>query len=174
MSKSMDNYIAIEEAPGTMFGKIMSISDELMWRYFELLSLRPEADLRALGEAANAGRNPRDIKLELAREIVGRFHGDAEAVTAEKAFLEQFSQGRAPEDMPELTVSAEGAGGIGLPQLLKEAGLTTSTSEAMRLIGQGAVRIDGERVADRDHKVAAGSEHVLRVGKRRYARVSVI
>lgn len=173
MSKSMDNYVAIEDAPETMFGKLMSISDELMWRYFDLLSLRAESELRELRQAARDGRNPRDIKLELAAEIVTRFHGTASAQTAQEAFLAQFSRGETPEDLPQIGIASSADGGIGLPQLLKAAGLVSSTSEALRLLGQGAVRIDGERVTARDYWVAAGSEHLIRVGKRRYAGVRV-
>jgi len=173
MSKSLDNYVGIDEPAESMFGKIMSISDDLMWRWFELLSLRPEKELAALREAAAGGRNPRDIKLELAREIAARFHGDAGAERAQAAFLAQFSGGAEPEDMPECDVSGEGPDGIPLANLLKQAGLTGSTSDALRMIDQGAVRIDGERVSDRGTRIAAGSTHVYRVGKRRYARVTV-
>jgi len=173
MSKSLDNYVGIEEPAGTMFGKLMSISDSLMWRYFDLLSLRPEAELRQLRADVEAGRNPRDIKFELAEELVTRFHDAEAARTARAAFVDQFSRGREPDDMPEVALTAADDAGLALPRLLKEAGLTQSTSEALRMIGQGAVRIDGERVADREHRVAAGSVHVVRVGKRRYARVRV-
>jgi tyrosyl-tRNA synthetase len=173
MSKSLDNYVGIDEPAESMFGKLMSISDDLMWRYLDLLSLRSEKELAALREAAAGGRNPRDIKLELAHEIAARFHGDAEAERAQAAFLAQFSGGAEPEDMPECDVSGEGGDGIPLANLLKQAGLTGSTSDALRMIDQGAVRIDGERVSDRSTRIAAGSTHVYRVGKRRYARVTV-
>jgi len=173
MSKSMDNYVAIEDPPETMFGKLMSISDDLMWRYFDLLSLRAESELRDLRQAAEDGRNPRDIKLELAAEIVTRFHGTTSAQAVQEAFLAQFSRGETPQDLPQTEVAAAADGGIGLPQLLKAAGLVDSTSEALRMIKQGAVRIDGERVAAREHWIAVGSEHLVRVGKRRYARVRV-
>lgn len=173
MSKSLGNYVGIEEPPDTMFGKLMSISDELMWRYFELLSLRPEAELRQLRADAEAGRNPRDIKFELAGELVTRFHDAQAARAAHEAFVAQFTRGREPDDMPEVTLAVGDKGGVPLPRLLKEAGLTGSTSESLRMLAQGAVRIDGERVEDRDHRVQAGSCHVIRVGKRRYARVRV-
>jgi len=173
MSKSLDNYVGIDEPAESMFGKLMSISDDLMWRYLELLSLRPEAELQAVRRAAQEGRNPRDIKLELAHEIAARFHGEAEAERAQSAFLAQFSAGAEPEDMPECDVAADSEDGIPLANLLKQAGLTGSTSDALRMIDQGAVRIDGERVSDRGVRVAPGSTHVYRVGKRRYARVTV-
>ncbi len=173
MSKSLGNYVGIDEPAESMFGKLMSISDDLMWRYFDLLSLRPQAELEELRAAAAAGRNPRDIKLELAREITARFNGEEAAEAAGKAFVEQFSRGAEPEDMPECRLSASEADGIPLANLLREAGLTGSTSEALRLIGQGAVRIDGERISDRSLRIQSGTTHVYRVGKRRYARVTV-
>ncbi|MEX2575955.1 MAG: tyrosine--tRNA ligase [Halofilum sp. (in: g-proteobacteria)] len=173
MSKSLDNYIGIDEPPGNMFGKLMSISDVLMWRYFELLSLRAEAELEALRRAADEGRNPRDIKFELAHEITARFHGESAAEEARKAFTAQFSQGAEPDEVDEREVYAPDAGGIPLPNLLRDAELTGSTSDAIRMIGQGAVRVDGERVEDKDQRMAVGSSHVYRVGKRRYARVTV-
>lgn len=173
MSKSLDNYVGIDEPAESIFGKLMSISDELMWRYFELLSLRPEAELESLRRQADEGRNPRDIKLELAHEIAARFHGGAAADTAQAAFLRQFSGGAEPEDMPELEVRAPDRDGIPIANLLREAGLTASTSDALRMIAQGAVRIDGERVDDRELRLAPGSTHVYRVGRRRYARVTV-
>lgn len=173
MSKSMDNYIGIDDPAGNIFGKVMSISDELMWRYFELLSLRPEAELEALRRAADEGRNPRDIKFELAHEITARFHGEAVADEAQKGFLAQFSQGAEPDEIEEREVDAPDPEGIPLPNLLRDAGLTGSTSDALRMIGQGAVRIDGERVEHKSCRIARGATHVYRVGKRRYARVTV-
>ncbi|MDZ7747452.1 MAG: tyrosine--tRNA ligase [Halofilum sp. (in: g-proteobacteria)] len=171
MSKSLDNYVGIDEPAETIFGKLMSISDELMWRYFELLSLRPERELEGLREAAAGGRNPRDIKLELAHEVTARFHDEAAADAARTGFLAQFSGGAEPEDMPERDVEAAGADGIPLANLLKQAGLTGSTSDALRMIDQGAVRIDGERVEDdRGHRTLVGrhaSAGADRVGKRR-------
>ena len=173
MSKSLGNYVGIDEPAESMVGKLMSISDDLMWRYFELLSLRPEHELEGLRRAAAEGRNPRDIKLELARELAERFHGRDEADRACRAFLAQFSHGEEPEDIPEYQVAGQEPEGIPLANLLKEAGLTGSTSDALRMISQGAVRIDGERVSDRSLRMPAGSTHVYRVGKRRYARVTV-
>ncbi|HFD79646.1 MAG TPA: tyrosine--tRNA ligase [Gammaproteobacteria bacterium] len=170
MSKSLGNYIGISEPPEEMFGKLMSISDELMWRYFELLSFRPLADIERLQREMREGRNPRDIKFELALEIVARFHSQADAERAREAFIARFQKGALPEDMPEVRLAA---GGEGLPiaNLLKDAGLTSSTSEALRMLKQGAVRVDGERIEDRQLRLGAGSEHVFQVGKRRFARV---
>ena len=172
MSKSLGNYIGIAEPPGDMFGKVMSLSDELMWRYFELLSFRPLRDIAALKRAAGEGRNPRDIKLELAKELTGRFHGPAEAERAEKDFLSRVSERAVPADLPPRVVQVDAAG-IRLPALLKAAGLTASTSEATRKIGEGAVRIDGERVSDRALVLHAGADHVLQVGSRRFARAKL-
>jgi tyrosyl-tRNA synthetase len=152
-----------------MFGKVMSISDELMWRYFELLSFRPLAEVAALKRAAGEGRNPRDIKLELARELTGRFHGGAEAERAEREFLARVSERAVPADLPPQVLKVDAAG-IRLPALLKAAGLAASTSEATRKIAEGAVRIDGERVSDRALVLHAGADHVLQVGSRRFAR----
>jgi tyrosyl-tRNA synthetase len=173
MSKSQGNYVGIDEPAETIFGKLMSISDDLMWRYFRLLSLRPERELEALRTAADEGRNPRDIKMELAHEVAARFQGEAAADAAREGFIAQFSRGAEPEDIPEQRVSAPEPEGIPIANLLRDAGLTASTSDALRMIAQGAVRIDGERVADRQLRLARGSTHVYRVGKRRYARVTV-
>ena len=172
MSKSLGNYVGIAEPAEEMFGKLMSISDDLMWRYFELLSFRPLAEIDALRKAVAEGRNPRDVKFELAVEIVARFHDQAAAERAREAFIARFQKGALPEDMPELSLPADGEG-LPIAQLLKQAGLTPSTSEALRMIKQGAVRIDGERIEDRGLVVPAGSEHVFQVGKRRFARVRV-
>jgi len=172
MSKSLGNYIGINEAPEEQFGKLMSISDELMWRYFELLSFKRTEVLAGMRKSAEEGANPRDIKFELAKEIVGRFHGKRVANDAMRGFIARFQHGEIPENMPEVTLAAAG-GAIPIPRLLKEAGLTKSTSEAMRLIKQGGVRIDGARAADPGLEIAPGSTHVVQVGKRRFARVSV-
>jgi len=172
MSKSLGNYIGITEPPGEMFGKIMSISDDLMWRYFELLSFRSLDDIRGLRKAVAGGRNPRDAKFELGREIVARFHGEAAAEAAQQEFISRFQQGAMPEEIPEVSVSA-GVDGLGIASLLKEAGLVSSTSEAFRMIQQGAVRIDGERIEDRGLVVDSGSTHVYQVGKRKFARVTL-
>jgi tyrosyl-tRNA synthetase len=173
MSKSLDNYIGIKEPPNDMFGKVMSISDTLMWRYFELLSFRPLDEVASLRrQVEEEGRNPRDVKFLLAEEIVARFHSADDAARARKEFVARFSQGALPSDLREVTVTA-GADGIPLPNLLKEAGLTGSTSDALRMLKQGAVRIDGERVQDRGLMMGVGSRHVYQVGKRRFARVAV-
>ncbi|MEJ2108078.1 MAG: tyrosine--tRNA ligase [Acidiferrobacteraceae bacterium] len=172
MSKSLGNYIGINEAAGEQFGKLMSISDDLMWRYFELLSFRPLAEIAALKNKVAEGANPRDIKFELAGEIVGRFHGDKAAAEAQAEFVNRFQKGGLPEDLQEKEL-ATGGSPIPLTAALKQAGLTASTSEARRMIGQGAVRIDGERVEDVDLALKPGASHVIQVGKRRVARVTV-
>ncbi len=175
MSKSLNNYIGINDHPREMFGKIMSVSDRLMWRYYELLSLRRSLDeiarMRASAERGEA--NPKVFKTELAQEIVGRFHGRAAADEALADWELRCSQRRMPEQMPEISLVADGEGVLGLPRLLKEAGLTASTSEALRLIKQGGVRIDGERAADPEIEIRRGASHVLQVGKRRFVRVKV-
>jgi tyrosyl-tRNA synthetase len=173
MSKSLNNYIGIEEPPAEMFGKLMSISDELMWRYLELLSFRPQSQIEGLRQAVRAGRNPRDVKLELALEITERFHGTAAARAAHADFLARFQRGELPEDMAEVQVKAPN-GSLAVASILKAANLTASTSEAHRMVKQGAVRMDGERLEDSRREIAAGSTHVFQVGKRRFARVTVI
>ena len=172
MSKSLDNYVGITEAPGEMFGKLMSISDELMWRYFEVLSFRSLDDIANLRKRVDEGMNPRDAKFELGLEIVARFHDDAAAEAARDEFISRFQKGANPEDMPELTLEARD-GALGIAHLLKGAGLVSSTSEAFRMIKQGAVKIDGERVEDRSLTIDAGSTSVYQVGRRRFARVSL-
>jgi len=172
MSKTLGNYIGITEPAGEIFGKVMSISDELMWRYFELLSFRPLNEIAALNTAIDEGRNPRDVKFELAEEIVARFHDQAAAEKAKAEFISRFQKGAMPDDIEEITVASKD-GGLGIAYLLKEAGLVASTSEAFRMIKQGAVRIDGERVADRETALDAGSTHVYQVGKRKIARVTL-
>ena len=172
MSKSLGNYVGITEPPGEMFGKLMSISDDLMWRYFEVLSFRSLDDIEGLRARVEDGMNPRDVKFELAMEIVARFHDDAAAAAAKQEFISRFREGAMPDDMPELTLEADG-GTLGIAHLLKGAGLVSSTSEAFRMIKQGAVRIDGERVEDRSLTIDAGSTNVYQVGRRRFARVSL-
>jgi len=174
MSKSLNNYIGIDEEPREMFGKLMSLSDVLMWRYFELLSLDKSGPaIAAMRAKAERGEeNPRNYKVELALELVTRFHGRRHAELALDDFERRFRQGRMPQDMPEHTLSV-GGGKLPIANLLKEARLTASTSEALRMIKQGAVRIDGERVEDGRLEIPAGSTHVFQVGKRRFARVSV-
>ncbi|MDH3614736.1 MAG: tyrosine--tRNA ligase [Gammaproteobacteria bacterium] len=172
MSKSLGNYVGITDAPGEMFGKIMSISDELMWRYFELLSFRSIEDLAGLRKRIDEGLNPRDAKFELAGEIVSRFHDAGAASTAKEEFVARFQQGAMPEEMSELTLASKD-GRLGIAHLLKAAGLVNSTSEAFRMIKQGAVRIDGVRVEDRALEVEAGSTCIYQVGKRKFSRVSL-
>ena len=173
MSKSLGNYIGITEAPDEMFGKLMSISDELMWRYFDLLSFRSNADLERLKQGVAAGRNPRDVKFELGVEIVDRFHGAGSGAQARDAFIARFQQGALPEDVAEITLAAA-AGPLGIAQVLKGAGLVPSTSEAFRQLKQGAVRVDGARVEDGTVTFAAGGTHLFQVGKRRVARVKIV
>jgi tyrosyl-tRNA synthetase len=170
MSKSLGNYIGVAESPESMFGKIMSISDDLMWRYFELLSFRPLADVAALKRATEDGRNPRDVKFELAREIVARFHGAGAAESAHAEFVARHRDRALPEDLPLKALLVD-AGGMRLANLLKEVALTASTSESYRKIEEGAVRIDGVKVSDRNLVLAPGAEHILQVGTRRFARV---
>ncbi len=172
MSKSLDNYIGITDAPGDMFGKLMSISDDLMWRYFEVLSFRSLDEIAALKKAVADGMNPRDAKFELGMEIVARFHDDAAATGARDEFIARFQQGAMPDEIPEKTLASKD-GRLGIAYLLKAAGLVGSTSEAFRMIEQGAVRIDGERVADRALQVEAGSTNIFQVGKRKFARVTL-
>ncbi len=172
MSKSLGNYVGITEPPGEMFGKLMSISDDLMWRYFEVLSFRSLDDIKSLRTRVEDGMNPRDVKFELGMEIVARFHDDAAAEAAKQEFISRFREGAMPDDMPEFTLEADG-GTLGIAHLLKGAGLVSSTSEAFRMIKQGAVRIDGERVEDRSLTIDAGSTNVYQVGRRRFARVSL-
>ncbi len=173
MSKSLDNYIGITEPPAEMFGKIMSISDELMWRYFELLSFRSLDDIALLKRQVEEGVNPRDAKFELARELVARFHDETAADAALKDFVARFRKGEMPEEIPELTLQSDN-GRLGIAHLLKRAGLVSSTSEAFRMIKQGAVRIDGVRIDDRSLEIGAGSTSIYQVGKRRFSRVSLI
>ncbi|HEX9433295.1 MAG TPA: tyrosine--tRNA ligase [Burkholderiales bacterium] len=170
MSKSLGNYIGIAEPPREMFGKLMSISDQLMWRYIELLSFQPGATIERWKAEVRDGRNPREIKVAFAKEIVARFQGRPAADAAQEEFEQRFRHGVLPEDMPEVTLQAP-AEGLPIAQLLKAAQLTASTSEATRAIEQGGVRIDGERVTDRNLRLAAGRTLTVQVGKRKFARV---
>ena len=173
MSKSLDNYIGVEEPPRQMFGKVMSISDELMWRWFGLVSLVPAAQVdRWRSEAAQGRRNPRDVKIDLARELVARFHDEDAAEDARVAFDAQFRRSQTPDDVPETSIPVP-AEGIGVASALKVAGLVASTSEAIRLIKQGGVRVDSERLATHDRHLMPGGVHLLQVGKRRFARVRI-
>jgi tyrosyl-tRNA synthetase len=173
MSKSLGNYIAISDPPEVIFGKLMSISDELMWRYFELLSFKSLGEIAALRRSVQEERNPRDVKIELAQEIVARFHGAAAAEQALTQFIARFRDKQLPTDLA-LQVIAVDAAGLRLANVLKEGGLVPSTSEGNRKIEEGAVRIDGERVTDRGLILTAGSEHVFQVGSRRFARLHLV
>ncbi len=173
MSKSLGNYVGITDAPDEMFGKLMSISDDLMWRYFEVLSFRSLDDIAGLKKRVDEGMNPRDAKFELGREIVARFHDDAAAERAEQAFIARFQKHAVPDDMDEVSVEAAD-GKLGIAYVLKGAGLVSSTSEAFRMIKQGAVKVDGERIEDRGLELPQGTTAVCQVGRRRFARVSVV
>jgi len=174
MSKSLNNYIGIADEPNSMFGKVMSISDTLMWRYFELLSFEPMTKINAWRAGCEAGEeNPRNIKFLLGKELVARFHGSAAAESALEHFVAQFQRGAMPDEIDEVQLTAVD-GVYGIANLLKDAGLTASTSESIRQINQGAVKIDGEKVSDTKLLVAAGSKHVYQVGKRKFARVEVV
>jgi tyrosyl-tRNA synthetase len=173
MSKSLNNYVGIADSADDMFGKLMSISDELMWRYFELLSFRPMTEIKSWVEECKQGTNPRNYKVKLAQEIIERFHDKAAATKALENFEARFQRGAIPDEMEELELKADGAG-YGIANLLKDAGLTESTSEAIRMIKQGAVKIDGEKVSDPKLDIPVGSQHVYQVGKRKFARVEII
>lgn len=173
MSKSAHNYIGISEAPSEMFGKVMSISDELMWDWYVLLSFRPLAEIDDFKARVAAGTlNPRDVKVWLAKEIIARFHSQADADAAEQEFINRFQKGAMPDEMPELTLDA-GSEGIAIANLLKDADLVASTSEALRMIKQGGVKIDGDKVDDAKLTLSAGSTAVYQVGKRKFARVTL-
>ena len=173
MSKSLGNYLGIAESANEMFGKIMSVSDELMWRWFELLSFRPLQEIAGLKQQIAEGRNPRDVKFELAKELIARFHDDTAATAAQAEFIARFSQGALPENLEECALNCPDGAGLAVANLLKDAGLVASTSEAIRMIRQGAVRIDGEKLIDEKRVIARGTVAVFHVGKRRVARVTV-
>ena len=172
MSKSLGNYIGINDQPDEIFGKIMSISDDLMWRYFNLLSFRSIQEIDTLKESVRIGMNPRDVKFQLAEEIVARFHNQLAAQLSKEHFITQFQKRDIPNDLPEIQVSSQN-GVVGIATLLKEAGLTGSTSEAIRMIKQGAVKIDGQRIENSKMEIKNGTAHVYQIGKRRFARVKV-
>ena len=172
MSKSLGNYIGIEDTPKDMFGKIMSISDELMWRYFDLLSFKSNAEIAKLQQQMQDGKNPRDIKFILGMEIVARFHGTDAANVALQGFKNQFQKGAIPDDIAELTIATKD-GGISIALLLKQAGLCASTSDAMRMVKQGAVKINAEKVANPKQVITAGTKAVFQVGKRKFAKIAV-
>ncbi|MBF4102539.1 tyrosine--tRNA ligase [Gallibacterium anatis] len=168
MSKSLGNYIGVSEAPDDMFGKVMSISDELMWRWYDLLSFRSLDEIAQLKQDVANGRNPRDVKILLAKELIERFHDKAAADAAEQTFIERFQKGAMPDEMPEFTFEGE----MPIANLLKEADLVSSTSEALRMIKQGGVKIDGEKVED-SKLVISASTAVYQVGKRKFAKVTI-
>jgi len=172
MSKSLGNTIGITEPPGEIFGKLMSISDELMWRYIELLSFESPQKIKEKKRVVELGGNPRDVKFDFAQEIVARFHGHDGAQLAAKNFTARFAHNETPDDIPEVKIAAKGHG-LPIPQVLKQAGLTSSTSEAVRMIEQGGVRVNGEKVSDKAHRLAKGAQVVLQVGKRKFARVII-
>ncbi len=171
MSKSLGNYVGIDEPADEIFGKLMSVSDELMWRYFELLSFESAETIAGLKQQVSEGANPRDIKFRLAREIVDRFHGAGAGQAAQQAFVGRFRRNEIPDDMPQITLATDN-GQLGIAYVLTGAGLTSSNSEAFRMLAQGAVRIDSERNEDRNLKLGPGS-YVVQVGKRRFARVTL-
>ena len=172
MSKSLGNYIGIYEPPNEIFGKVMSISDDLMWRYYDLLSFLSASEISALRRSIDEGRNPRDVKVQLAQELVARFHGDSASVAAREDFESRFQRNGIPDEMPEVALLG-GEEGVGIAAVLKQSGLTASTSEALRMIDQGGVRLNGERVADKGLVLRAGEGGVVQVGKRKFARVRV-
>ena len=170
MSKSADNYIALEDKPNDMFGKIMSVSDDLMWRYYELLSFKSISEIENIKNAVLEGANPRDAKFGIAEEIIARFHSASEAKAARENFISQFSRGAVPEDMPEVLLDV-GETGVRIANLLKDANLVVSTSEGIRMIKQGAVKVDGEKVSDSSLTIDCREKVVVQVGKRKWARV---
>jgi tyrosyl-tRNA synthetase len=172
MSKSLGNYIGITDAPDEMFGKIMSVSDDLMWRYFELLSFRPMQEIDGFRKRVEQGENPRDIKFLLAEEIIERFHDMAAAKKARENFIARFQKGAMPDEMPEEMI-ASSSEGLPIANVLRDGGLVSSTSEAIRMIKQGAVRIDGKKVTDKSLVCLPGTTHVYQVGKRRFARITI-
>ena len=172
MSKSLGNYVGISEPPREIFGKLMSVTDDLMWRYYDLLSFRSAEEIARLRREVGEGRNPRDVKVMFAQEIVTRFHGAAAAVDALADFEARFKQGAIPDDIAEVTLASID-GGLSIVQVLRQAGLTASTSEAMRMIAQGGVKADGEKVGDKDVLIPSGVTLVLQVGKRKFAKVTV-
>ena len=173
MSKSLGNTIGVNDPADAMFGKLMSISDTLMWRYFELLSFRPSVDIQQLQQAVTEGKNPRDVKFELSHEIVSRLHDARAADDAQAEFIARFQQGALPSELQAITLSADD-GKMLIGHVLKQAGLVKTTSEALRLIQQGAVKIDGDKISDKHLSIAAGTTHIYQVGKRRIAKVTIV
>lgn len=173
MSKSLGNYIGIDESPDQIFGKVMSISDETMWVWFNLVSFKSLDEIKKLREEVVAGKNPRDVKFMLGEELVARFHGEEAGVRAREHFIAQFQKGQLPEDMPEVTLTID-ANGINIINLIKSAGLTDSNSEAVRMLQQGAVKVDGEKISDRNLLFNDKMSIILQVGKRRFAKVTLV
>ena len=173
MSKSLGNYIGINEPPDQIFGKLMSLTDELMWKYINVLSFKSSNDIKDLYQAVQKGLNPRDVKMQFAQEITARFHGNLAAKQAEESFIAQFKRGEVPQDLNTVILKADNPKGIAVIRLLKSAKLTSSTSESIRMIRQGAVRIDGEKIKDEKLIIKGGSEHIYQVGKRRFVKVKV-
>lgn len=173
MSKSLNNYIGITDSPDEMFGKIMSISDDLMWRYFELLSFRPMSEIDTFKTEMEAGKNPRDIKFLLAKELIARFHDAVAADKAQENFIARFQKGAMPDEIEDIELSTDESGVMGIAALLNAAGLVSSNGEGFRMLKQGAVKIDGEKVSDKDLKLEKGFHGVLQVGKRRFAKVKL-
>ncbi|HAT1774763.1 TPA: tyrosine--tRNA ligase [Legionella pneumophila] len=171
MSKSLDNYIGINETPEQMFGKIMSVSDELMWRYIDLLSFKTGKEIQQIKQSVLEGKNPRDVKIDFAKEIVARFHDQTQAEFAHNKFIERFQKGNIPEDLEELSLVI--AEPIALAQLLKQIDLTASTSESIRMVKQGAVKVDGDKISDPSLKLPIGKSYIIQVGKRRIAKLSI-
>ena len=172
MSKSLENYIAIEDEENDMFGKVMSVSDELMWRYFELLSFKSDKEINKLKRAQTNGENPRDIKFMLAEEIVDRFHGEGSGRKAREEFKLIFQRGKNPSNVVEIEIQLKEQD-ITLPRVLKEAGLVASTSEALRLIKQGAVKVEGEKIIDSKHKISSNSSLLYQIGKRKFSKIKI-
>jgi tyrosyl-tRNA synthetase len=172
MSKSLNNYIGITDSPTEMFGKVMSISDDLMWRYYDLLSFKPLEEVQSLKDEVAEGKNPRDVKIALAQELIARFHSEQDAEAALQDFIQRFQKNAIPDDMPEIELALE-EGGIAIGNLLKQAELVGSTSDAMRMIKQGAVKIDGEKVSDTRFRIEQAGEAVYQVGKRKFARITL-
>jgi len=172
MSKSLNNYIGIEDSPDDMFGKLMSVNDDLMWRYFELLSFRPMTEIEAFKSEVQEGKNPRDVKYLLAEEIITRFHSVKAAKSAKRNFIDRFAKGAIPDEMPEVSLNLQDAY-IGVATMLKQAGLTSSTSESFRMIKQGAVKIDGGKVEDKDLQLKQGQKLIAQVGKRKFVRIEL-
>ncbi|MDX1466259.1 MAG: tyrosine--tRNA ligase [Halomonas sp.] len=172
MSKSLGNYVGVDESPGAMFNKLVSMPDSLMWRYFELLSLKPNEEIEALKREVEAGANPRDIKMVLARELIGRYHGEEAAANAHRSAGNQLAEGELPEDLPEVEVDFAGSAQAPIAAVLNRSGLANNSAQAKDMLGNGRVKVDGE-VVERDHMLDTGKSYVIQAGKKRYARVTL-